>query len=66
MEKVRCHGTVPGTATKCDAVIFYTNGEQFVIVAPVNRILRLDANPTRIKCRVCGYKNKLDWKDRKR
>jgi hypothetical protein len=66
MDKVLCKGTISGTSEKCDAVAFYTNGEQYAIIAPKSRIVYLDANPTRIKCRKCGYRNKLDWRERKR
>jgi hypothetical protein len=66
LEKILCRGTVPDTGKKCNEVVFHTDGGHFVIVAPPSRVLRLEANPIRIRCRRCGYKTKLDFRERSR
>lgn len=65
MEKVLCRGTKRGQVEKCNEVIFLTDGQTVVIVAPTSRIVKLETDPLRIKCKRCGYRTKLNYKDRK-
>lgn len=66
MQKVLCQGTVPGTSKKCEEAIFHTDGEVMIIVAPKSRWVKLEMNPLRLKCKRCGFRNKLDWKGGKK
>lgn len=65
MEKVLCRGTNKETGEKCNEVSFYREMGSLLLVAPSSRLLRVMTDPLRLKCRWCGYEQKLFWKDRK-